>query len=278
MRTKHLFGIFLLLLCTINFAGCSDDDQSPITLAYEDPHIIFNNEGRSITLTPFSRETIALYIKGGDGNYTVTNSNKEVIQANFDGEKITFKPVGLGIASIKIEDKSNNVYILTITVKYWEENNAVYQRIYIIQGNNLTVGDKTKLEKEIEKSDTEKGYIFTYKEPAEAGGTIQIYYQNGQQKEADFEKEHIILDEENAITITGNTKLRDYWRVTVKDDNSVFYITRDFFSLIGQRSVRANFTPAPTYCYIKDVTEQYITQYPALEHAYIIQEVVGKRQ
>ena len=98
------------------------------------------------------------------------------------------------------------------------------------------------------------------------------------QKEADFEKEHIILDEESAITIVGNTKLRDYWRVTVKDDNSIFYITRDFFSLIGQQSVRANFTPAPTYCYIKDVTKEYITQYPALEHAYIIQEVVGKRQ
>lgn len=179
---------------------------------------------------------------------------------------------------IKIEDKSNNVYILTITVKYWEENNAVHQRIYIIQGNNLTVGDKSKLEKEMKQSDTEKGYIFTYKEPAEAGGTIRVYYQNDQQKEADFEKEHIILDEESAITIVGNTKLRDYWRVTVKDDNSIFYITRDFFSLIGQQSVRANFTPAPTYCYIKDVTKEYITQYPALEHAYIIQEVVGKRQ
>lgn len=278
MRIKRLFGTLLLLLCIINFAGCSDDDPSPITLVYENPHIIFNNEGRSITLSPFSGETTALYIKGGDGNFTVTNSNKKAIQTNFDGEKITFKPVGLGIALIKIEDKSNNVYILTITVKYWEENNVVHQSIYIIQGNNLTVGDKSKLEKEMKQSDTEKGYIFTYKEPAEAGGTIRVYYQNDQQKEADFEKEHIILDEESAITIVGNTKLRDYWRVTVKDDNSIFYITRDFFSLIGQRSVRANFTPAPTYCYIKDVTKEYITQYPALEHAYIIQEVVGKRQ
>ena len=277
MRIKRLFGTLLLLLCIINFAGCSDDDPSPITLVYENPHIIFNNEGRSITLSPFSGETTALYIKGGDGNFTVTNSNKKAIQTNFDGEKITFKPVGLGIALIKIEDKSNNVYILTITVKYWEENNVVHQRIYIIQGNNLTVGDKSKLEKEMKQSDTEKGYIFTYKEPAEAGGTIRVYYQNDQQKEADFEKEHIIL-EESAITIVGNTKLRDYWRVTVKDDNSIFYITRDFFSLIGQQSVRANFTPAPTYCYIKDVTKEYITQYPALEHAYIIQEVVGKRQ
>lgn len=278
MRIKRLFGTLLLLLCIINFAGCSDDDPSPITLVYENPHIIFNNEGRSITLSPFSGETTALYIKGGDGNFTVTNSNKKAIQTNFDGEKITFKPVGLGIALIKIEDKSNNVYILTITVKYWEENNVIHQRIYIIQGNNLTVGDKSKLEKEMKQSDTEKGYIFTYKEPAEAGGTIRVYYQNDQQKEADFEKEHIILDEESAITIVGNTKLRDYWRVTVKDDNSIFYITRDFFSLIGQQSVRANFTPAPTYCYIKDVTKEYITQYPALEHAYIIQEVVGKRQ
>ncbi|MDD3039119.1 hypothetical protein [Bacteroides sp.] len=277
MKTKHSFRIFLLLLCIISLEGCNDDDQTAITLEYEDPHIIFNNEGRSMTLTPFSGETIALYIKGGDGNYTVVNSNKEVVQVNFDGEKITFNPLRLGTVSIKIEDKSNNIYILTITVKYWEETNAVYQKKYIIQGDNITVGDKTKLEKEIEVSNIEKGYNFVYKEPEEAGGTIRIYYQNGQSKETDFKKEHIILDEESAITIIENTKLYDYWRVTVKDDNSVFYITRNFFQLIEQQHLRANFTPAPTYCYIKDVTKKYITKYPAVEHVYIIYEVVGKK-
>lgn len=80
MKTKELLGIVLLFLSAINFVSCSDDDElSPITLEYENSNVIFDNEKRTFNLTPFSGETTPLYIKGGDGNYKITNSDKSVV-------------------------------------------------------------------------------------------------------------------------------------------------------------------------------------------------------
>ena len=82
MTTKKLTGILSLFLCIICLVSCNDNDDnfSPITLEYEDPQIKFDNESRSYTLTPFSKETTPLFIKGGDGTYKVTNENEKVVQ------------------------------------------------------------------------------------------------------------------------------------------------------------------------------------------------------
>ena len=120
MTTKKLTGILSLFLCIICLVSCNDNDDnfSPITLEYEDPQIKFDNESRSYTLTPFSKETTPLFIKGGDGTYKVTNENEKVVQVNYHNGSLTLKAKEIGRASIKIEDSSNNMYILSVVVKY----------------------------------------------------------------------------------------------------------------------------------------------------------------
>lgn len=276
MKTKELLGILLLFLSAINFASCSNDDElSPITLEYEDSNVVFDNEARTFNLTPFSGKTTPLYIKGGDGNYKMTNSNESVVRVNFDGTKISLQPQSLGNAFIKIEDTANNSYTLSVTIKYREFANAIIQRKYIITGNELTVGDKTELENEIKANDLTDKYLFTYKDAENSIGSVCVWNKDNKMKEYDFTNELVKLSEENAILIAGEYKLREYNKVTIQGENysEVLYVTKNFFSLIG---TRMNNYPNPTYCYINDLTEQYKSVYPKAEHIYIIYEVMGK--
>ncbi len=132
--------MLFLFLCTMSLVSCSDEEKTtPITLNYENPQILFSNES-PWRLTPFIKETTPLYVIGGDGNYTLTNSNKEVVQASFDGKKVSFKP-------------------LALTVQYRKEELGIWTKKYIIQGDELTVGDKEKLENEIKKAEIIASFI-----------------------------------------------------------------------------------------------------------------------
>lgn len=103
-------------------------------------------------------------------------------------------------------------------------------------------------------------------------GTVDLYYSDNNMKSGNFEKEHIVLDEENAIFIKGETKLLDYYRITIKEDNGkvidTFYITKNFLPLLNTRE---NAHLLVQYCFIRDLTSQYKQDYPALENAYLIQ-------
>ena len=82
MKTKKLTGVLLLFLSAVAFCACHDeaeDKVKPITLEYEDPQFVFDNENRFLTFTPFSEPTRPLLIKGGDGSYKITNSREEVV-------------------------------------------------------------------------------------------------------------------------------------------------------------------------------------------------------
>ena len=274
MKIKELFGILLLFLYAINFASCSDDvELSPITLEYENPHVIFDNDSRTVVLTPFIDETTPLYIKGGDGNYTITNSNESVVRVNSDGTKISLKIQAVGNAYIRIEDTANNSYILSVIVKYKEYAGSIRQRKYIIEGEELTVGDKTKLENEIRAADITNKYLFTNKDAGNSMGSVCVWDKNNQTKEYDFTSELIKLSEDNAIIIAGEYRLVAYYKVTIQreNNNETLYVTNNFFSYISTRDL-----PVPTYCFIKDLTEQYKSAYPKVEHIYIVYEVIGK--
>ena len=276
MRTKKLIGVLLLFLATISLASCSDDEKlSPITLGYEDSNVIFDNERRVFNLTPFSGETTPLYIKGGDGNYNITNSDENVVQANFDGKKISLQAKKLGSAFIKIEDTANNSYTLSVTIKYREFANTITQRKYVIIGDELTIGDKAKLENEIKITDLTERYLFTYKDAENSTGSVCVWNKDSKMKEYEFTNELIKLSEEDAILIAGEYKLREYNKVTIQGENyeEVIYVTKSFFPLIKSRM---NNYPMPAYCYIKDLTEKHKSAYPKVEHIYCIYEVINK--
>ena len=97
-------------------------------------------------------------------------------------------------------------------------------------------------------------------------GTVDLYYSDNNMKTGNFEKEHIVLDEENAIPIKGEYKLSEYYRITIKEDNGkvidTFYITKNFLPLLN---TRMNAHPLIQYCFVRDLTAQYKQDYLALE-------------
>ena len=263
MTTKKLTGILSLFLCIICLVSCNDNDDnfSPITLEYEDPQIKFDNESRSYTLTPFSKETTPLFIKGGDGTYKVTNENEKVVQVNYHNGSLTLKAKEIGRASIKIEDSSNNMYILSVVVKYRTLTHKAFTSEEHIELMNK-VGNSYPINK----------YVFTFMNAEDSKGTVDLYYSDNNMKTGNFEKEHIVLNEENAIPIKGEYKLREYYRITIKEDNGkvidTFYITKNFLQFLD---TRMNAHPLIQYCFVRDLTAQYKQDYLALENAYLIQ-------
>ena len=272
MTTKKLTGILSLFLCIICLVSCNDNDDnfSPITL--EDPQIKFDNESRSYTLTPFSKETTPLFIKGGDGTYKVTNENEKVVQVNYHNGSLTLKAKEIGRASIKIEDSSNNMYILSVVVKYRTLTHKAFTAKVIVKGDELTSEEHIELMNKVGNSYPINKYVFTFMNAADSKGTVDLYYSDNNMKTGNFEKEHIVLNEENAIPIKGEYKLREYYRITIKEDNGkvidTFYITKNFLQFLD---TRMNAHPLIQYCFVRDLTAQYKQDYLALENAYLIQ-------
>ena len=177
MTTKKLTGILSLFLCIICLVSCNDNDDnfSPITLEYEDPQIKFDNESRSYTLTPFSKETTPLFIKGGDGTYKVTNENEKVVQVNYHNGSLTLKAKEIGRASIKIEDSSNNMYILSVVVKYRTLTHKAFTAKVIVKGDELTSEEHTELMNKVGNSYPINKYVFTFMNAEDSKGTVLPY-------------------------------------------------------------------------------------------------------
>lgn len=280
MKTKNLAALLSLFFCTICFVSCDNDDNKllPITLEYENPQVKFDNQAHCFWLTPYSAETIPLFIKGGDGNYKVTNRNEEVVQLKYDGEKISLKAQSLGDTHITIEDGSHNVYLLSVIVRYHERAYSANIVIPLVKGDKMTAEDKKKLGGEIAGSHSIDTYKFTYKNADNSKGTVRLscLEGNAEEQEYNFEEEHIQLTKEDAILIKGTYKLDEYNHITIKDDNGNvvddFYITKNF-SFLLKPETRLNSKPMPTYCLIRDLTKQYKENYPEMENAYLIQVI-----
>lgn len=282
MKTKKLPGVLLIFLLAACFYSCRDSAEEtvkPITLEYDDPQFIFNNEKRNINLTPFSDPTRPLQIKGGDGHYKVTNTNEDVVRVNYNGETIRFQPVGTGTASIEIEDTSGRLYLLTIRVDYLTHTYPVYLKKYIVQGDNLTLGEKSKLEKAIEAADPTTKYVFTFTDKENTQGTVRFYTQpletGPSYREYTFKNELVELADESAPIIGNGYKLTSYNRLTIQSEkeNILLYITKDISSFL---SSKAEQIPLRRYCIIEDLTEEYKEAYPATEHIYKIHVVTFK--
>ncbi|EBW1424553.1 hypothetical protein CB641_26030, partial [Salmonella enterica subsp. enterica serovar Typhimurium] len=142
----------------------------------------------------------------------------------------------------------------------------------IVKGDELTSEEHTELMNKVGNSYPINKYVFTFMNAEDSKGTVDLYYSDNNMKTGNFEKEHIVLDEENAIPIKGEYKLSEYYRITIKEDNGkvidTFYITKNFLPLLN---TRMNAHPLIQYCFVRDLTAQYKQDYLALENAYLIQ-------
>lgn len=274
-RLPNMLSILFMLASFILVVGCDKDYENniaPITLSYED-NVMFDNDSRHYHISPFIEATTPLYIKGGDGHYTVSNLNKEIITVDYDGKTIQFKPVALGSGTINIKDNSGNQYDLIVEVRYNQQNYIIASKDCIVKGDNITIGEKKELENKVKSSSNVELYEFTYTDKENTKGTARLYQQKNSSdyKEYDFENKTI----NTTITVNGQN-IRVLACVTMKTGNEtlIFYVTT-IFSIT--KSVGGDINQA-RYCFVQDLTEQYKADYPAMEKVYEIQLAYWKRK
>ena len=222
-------------------------------ISYLDKSIVFDNNTTKLSLSPFS-DILTLEINGGDGSYSINNTNKEAINATLNGNSFTLEPVTLGDAEITISDNSGNSCKFSVRVAYQSTIYEVFVTEAIVEGDNLTIVDKKKFEEEILKniSVQAKGkYELIHCNCNNNIGCIKIYpAQTGESIEGEFQYE----TKENAGLYTIKTK-----------DKTYSY----HFTTFGKLDAKS--TPAPLFQFTEDVTDKYKQAYPALEKAYAIQ-------
>ncbi|MEG2339769.1 MAG: hypothetical protein RSA53_03810 [Odoribacter sp.] len=279
MKTKKISTMLSSLFMLASFiliVSCNKDNENnnaPILLSYEN-NIIFDNESRHYSITPFIEATTPLYIKGGDGHYTVNNLNKEIINVDYNGKTIQFKPISLGSAIVAIKDNSGNQYDLTVEVRYHQQNYVIASKTCVVEGNNMTVGEKTELENKVKSLPPVERYEFTYTNKEDTKGSVRLYSQKSgsavDYKEYSFEQESI-----DTTIIVNDQNVRSLYRITMKTEKeSIKFYVAMYFD--GTKSIGGDMV-LKRYYFIQDLTERYKGDYPAMENVYEIQIAIWKR-
>ena len=137
---SHFFHGILLIVLILSFMACKDD-HGPIYLVSATDHQQITDD--QLEISPFSKGEKFL-IRGGDGNYTIKNEKKEVVDYRYDGDTLTFIPVSIGETSTLIADRSGNSYTLTIVVNNPQNNYRVESISAEVEGDNLTKGENCR--------------------------------------------------------------------------------------------------------------------------------------
>lgn len=118
-RTK-LFGILSLFAICLLYSSCEKDDDNyhPIELQYA----IFNDKANPVTNNQvtinFPDDTKKeLVIFGGDGNYSISNSDETKLGISRIDAYLTLTPLAPGNIDITISDSHNNSYTLKVQIK-----------------------------------------------------------------------------------------------------------------------------------------------------------------
>ena len=120
---------------------------------------------------PFSKRNDTTLHQGGDGTYKVTNDEEKLVQVTTT-TNLTLKAKEIGRASIKIEDSSNNMYILSVVVKYrtlthrrrLQQSHCEGRRAYIQE-------EHTELMNKVGNSYPINKYVFTFMNAEDSKGT-----------------------------------------------------------------------------------------------------------
>ena len=85
MKRTHFFHGILLIVLILSFMACKDD-HGPIYLVSATDHQQITDG--QLEISPFSKGEKFL-IRGGEGNYTIKNENKEIVDYRYDGDTLT---------------------------------------------------------------------------------------------------------------------------------------------------------------------------------------------
>lgn len=245
------------------------DDHGPIYLVSATDHQQITDD--QLEISPFSKGEKFL-IRGGDGNYTIKNEKKEVVDYRYDGDTLTFIPVSIGETSTLIADRSGNSYTLTIVVNNPQNNYRVESISAEAEGDNLTKGEEEELLARIaEDAPVQSGgrLLFTYSDASLTLGDLKIFpnhtgnYQVGIFKRSlKYTEDTGQLYQQFQVEMAGSTT--NYTFMLFGNETSSTQTTDNTSSTNEEGA-------ATTNCFIKEeVTAQYKGEFSGLTKAYRI--------
>ena len=268
MKRTHFFHGILLIVLILSFMACKDD-HGPIYLVSATDHQQITDD--QLEISPFSKGEKFL-IRGGDGNYTIKNEKKEVVDYRYDGDTLTFIPVSIGETSTLIADRSGNSYTLTIVVNNPQSNYRIESISAEVEGNDLTKGEETELLARIaEDAPVQSGgrLLFTYSDASLTLGDLKIFPGNTGNYQIGIFKRTLKYTEDTGepylqfqVEMAGSTT--NYTFMLFENETSSTQTTDNTSSTNEEGA-------ATTNCFIKEeVTAQYKGEFSGLTKAYRI--------
>lgn len=268
MKRTHFFHGILLIVLILSFMACKDD-HSPIYLVSATDHQQITDG--QLEISPFSKGEKFL-IRGGEGNYTIKNENKEIVDYRYDGDTLTFIPVSIGETSTLIADRSGNSYTLTIVVNNPQSNYRIESISAEVEGNDLTKGEETELLARIaEDAPVQSGgrLLFTYSDASLTLGDLKIFPGNTGNYQIGIFKRTLKYTED-----TGEPYLQFQVEMAGSTTNYTFMLFENEMSstqTTDNTSSTNEEGAATTNCFIKEeVTAQYKGEFNGLTKAYRI--------
>lgn len=268
MKRTHFFHGILLIVLILSFMACKDDHGPIYLVSATDQQQITDDQ---LEISPFSKGEKFL-IRGGDGNYTIKNEKKEVVDYRYDGDTLTFIPISIGETSTLIADRSGNSYTLTIVVNNPQSNYRIESISAEVEGNDLTKGEETELLARIaEDAPVQSGgrLLFTYSDASLTLGDLKIFPGNTGNYQIGIFKRTLKYTEDTGepylqfqVEMAGSTT--NYTFMLFENETSSTQTTDNTSSTNEEGA-------ATTNCFIKEeVTAQYKGEFSGLTKAYRI--------
>ena len=258
MKIKPIMWILFILFSTFGWTSCDKESDGPLSL-----DLVENNATKL-----YYGSKGGVTIIGGDGNYSFFCESPLLKAEKTYSNYISFEPLGVGDATVKIKDSSGNSYILNVTIAYKTEKVVVSKLDATVVGDNMTVGNQKELKEKVLATIPVKvggGYKFVYTESEdqeETKGTVFIYPDkfgdNG--IEGTFERGIVKGDDGSYSHIV--------YTLHYSDMNRTFVFME--YSLPTGKSSQYR---APQFA--EDLKEQYTAAYPNVEQVYTSQ-VIGR--
>ncbi len=260
MKRKNFTCLLYIVLavCIANLTSCKDDksyDPITLSLASEEGDMLTDD---SITISLFC-EGISFHILGGNGSYTIENSNTDLIDYRYDGNELTILPKALGNATLIISDRAGNTMSLQVTVAYPSTTYEIERIWGKAIGGNLTQSQTNAIVSDIESQSLVQAggrYLFTYTNENLSEGMVTVYPSG-----TDTNLLHGIFTQTLSTDGTGTI----YINLTGGAEyDFILADASDIMESTGTVSARV---------LMQDVTATYQKLYPDLEKAYCVQYI-----
>lgn len=264
--------INLIWIIIIMVSSCSKDSYEPIQLHYatynDKPNPIENNQ---VNLLFRTSDKTQLVIFGGDGHYTISNSDATIANVTLTNNSfIDIIPLSTGNSTVTITDNSGGSYTLNITILHRKTNIIIDKQDVIVIGDKLSEEQKAEIQQKAALTLPVKvmgGFSFVYNLGEEVNkGQVFIYNDKfgGEAVESVFEFKQI------KIEINRFTQTHPVYVITINGKQREFIVNK----YVAPKSKGDMIVPMSLN---EDLTELFKADYPDVESVYTQQRIINPK-